>query len=502
MRARHGLLLAALLCAACHRPDPAARLSEAQAAYAAEDYVKARDAVLAGLESRPDDPTLLQMLVRADLALGDGEGAGRAVDRLTALGQHGRAITELAAEAALKRGQMRTMARLLTGDTSAVAWRLRGEAALAAGDPVAALGHFEQGAAIGGDYRLAFDFARMMIDAEDWTDAETALAAMREAAPGKLDTLMTAGTIATARGRYDAADAAYAEAARRYPARIEPIAAAAELAGMRGQLDRMQRLLASADALNPGDDTLATLHLHLLAARGDWTGLRRRLAPQEARLDPHGYPARVYGEALFRLGQIEAARAILAPVVVVAPRDPDARLLLAQCGLALGDARAALDAIKPLAQSALAGRAELAIAVHAAEALSDPIAAQWRARLSSSQLPAIEAHAAAAAAAFAREDWAAALDHWSAIPGHDTDTQVLARMALAQSGLGHADAAIALADAALARDPHDPVLMHTAGRVRLDAERDITDAQVLLRQAWEHEPGNALFRADYARSRN
>lgn len=495
-------LLALAILGACHRSDPATRFAEARAAFAAEDYVAARDAVLAALDAKGDDPAMLELLARADLALADGEGAGRALDRLAALGHRDLTMRELAAEAALRRGQARKMADVLAGDDSAVAWRLRGEAALAADDPAAALGAFETGAAKGGDFRLAFEFARMMIDAEDWGDAETVLGAMRAAAPGKLDTLMTAGAIAEGRGRSDAAEAAYAEAARRYPARIEPLAAAAALAGQQGRFDRMRGLLDKAAAVQPDSGWIADLRLHLAVARHDWNLVRTMLAPHEAALDPHGFPARAYAEALFHLGRTEAARAILAPVVLLAPRDAAARVLLAQCNLALDDPRGARDAIAPLADSALAGPVELDIAVRAGSAVHDPRVTGWRDRLVSPRLAQIARDAAAAAAAFAREDWGAALAHWRAIPDHDQDPQVMARMALAESGMGHADAAIALADAALARAPHDTVLMHTAGRVRLDADRDSATMQALLHEAWEHEPGNALFRADYARSRN
>ncbi|MGK4495583.1 hypothetical protein ACSLVN_27630, partial [Klebsiella pneumoniae] len=81
--------LACLAMAACHHADPAASMAQAERAYAAEDYVRARTAVLAALDAGDATRAMLVLLVRADLALGDGDGAQSALSRLSDLGATG-----------------------------------------------------------------------------------------------------------------------------------------------------------------------------------------------------------------------------------------------------------------------------------------------------------------------------------------------------------------------------------------------------------------------------
>ena len=112
-------------------------------------------------------------------------------------------VTELAAEAALLRGHhgemVHEMERLLGHDQSATAWRLRGEAAMAANDSAAALTDFKRGMG-NGDFRIAADYARFLIDDDNIDEADRALKVLRQSGPDRLDTLMIAGTIPSIAG--------------------------------------------------------------------------------------------------------------------------------------------------------------------------------------------------------------------------------------------------------------------------------------------------------------
>jgi tetratricopeptide (TPR) repeat protein len=492
---KRSVLLAALALAACGHPDPAARFAEARSAFAAEDYARARTAVLAGLEADHANRAMLLLLVRANLALRDGDGAGRALGRLAETGAARRDLVELEAEAALLRGQGQVMADLLRDDASATAWRLRGEAALADGESAAALIAFRKGMAAGYDDRLAADLARMLIDADD---LDGAAAVMRPG--GRLDNLMIAGLVAERRGQAEAARQAYATAAARFPARPEPVVALADLADMAGDRDQTARLARQAAALGPGDPQVFSLRVRVAAEQGDWAAVRTMLAPREGSLDLHSFEGLAYGEALLNLGHGEQARAIYQKALLLSPQNPYARLMLARCDLAVGDGAGALATIRPLADSVMAGQRELDLAVQAAAMAHSPDQAGYAARLHSPRLAAITADVGRALAATGRRDWAGALAAWQALPGSDRDPEVMKQMAQAASRLGHADQALGYADRALALDSRNPDMLHMAGLVRLDAGRDSATARTLLRQALERDPDNRLFRADLARA--
>jgi len=485
--------------ARCTHPDPGAQFAQAKTAFAAEDYSRARAAVLSGLDADPGNRAMLLVLVRADLALGDGDGAGRALARLTDGAKPTQEVTELAAEAALLRGQPGEMNRLLGHDQSATAWRLRGEAALVTHDGAAALADFKRGMGAA-DFRLAADYARFMLDDDNIDEADRALTVMRQSGPDRLDTLMIAGMIAQHRGQLDAAQAAFGDAAKRFPARVEPLVALADLADLRGSRDQAARYAAAARALNPGQPQVFSLTVRIAAEQGDWAKVRDLLAPREGSLDLHSFDGLAYGEALLHLGHAEAARAIYQKALVLSPQNPFARLMLAQCDLAADDGAEALATIRPLADSVLAGPRELNVAVAAATMAHDPVLAQYAARLHSPQLAAINASGDKAQGAMARRDWAGALAAYRALPGYDHDAEVLKRMAVAATNLSQHDAALGYADHALRLDPRNPDMVHMAGLVRLNAGRDLGDAHALLRQALERDPGNPLFRADYARA--
>ncbi|MFK5143337.1 tetratricopeptide repeat protein, partial [Klebsiella pneumoniae] len=89
---------------------------------------------------------------------------------------------------------------------------------------------FRRGLAAGPDYRFSTDYARYLLDAEDFDGAQAQWAQMQKLGPGRLDTLLVAADIARRRGQFDAARQAYATAARAYPFRSEPLVGLADMA--------------------------------------------------------------------------------------------------------------------------------------------------------------------------------------------------------------------------------------------------------------------------------
>lgn len=489
----------ALLLSACGG-NPADRAAAAQKAFAAEDYAGARSNALAALEADGTNKDLLRLLARAQLQLGDGDGAQAVLVRLQQAGGGGAEVTRMLAEAALLRGQDRQVFTLLGNDASPHAWRLRAAAHIAGAEPAEALDAFRKGMAAGEDFALARDYARFLMEAQDHAGAAQAIAVMRKLGPDRLDTAMLDGDLALRQGRQDDAAALWNAAAARFPARVEPLLALATLADMRGKVDEAAALVGRAQAIAEKDPRVAAMAVQIAAEKGEWDKVRSALAPRESTLDPRSFEGLAYAEALLRLDHPEQARALFAKALSLSPQNPYARLMLAEAQLATGDGQSAFRTVRPLADSVLAGERELDLAVRAATAARDPALPALQARLHSPQLPELQRQAGAAQAALARHDWTGALAAYGAMPGHDNDAEVLKRMAFASTSAGRHAEAIALADRALLIAPRNPDMLHIAGLARLNAGQDRATAARLMQQAVELDPANRLLRADLARA--
>lgn len=496
-------LALALVLAGCG-DNPAAHAAKARSAFAAQDFVTARMEALSALDSgklpAADSQALLRLLARAQLQMGDGDGAQATLVRLEDAGGGGAAVNRMKAEAALLRGLPRQALSLLGQDGDADAWRLRAAAQQALGDNAQALAAFRQGMAAGDNVQLARDYARFLITAEDFAGADQVLSVMQRLDPKGLDTAMVEGALRVRQGQLDAAAAAYDRAIAAYPRRIEPLIERANLADMQSQLDRAIGLIGKAARLAPGDSRVLDLQVQFASEKGDWEKVRQLLAPHEVDLDPRTPNGLTYAEALLRLGHPEQARVIFARALLLSPQNPYSRMMLAEAQLATGDPGTALRTIRPLSDSLLAGQRELDLALRAARAAGDPSADTLAARLRSGQWQQDQRLAADGQAALGRRDWAAAITAYTTLLGNGSDPEVLKRLAVACTSAGRHQDAIAYADRALALAPRDPDMLHIAGLARLNAGQDMAAAQHLLQRAVDADPANRLFRADLARA--
>ena len=472
----------------------------ARSAFAAEDFAAVRVEALAALDAGGENRDLLLMLAKAQLKLGDGDGAQGTLARLDDAGVHGAPIVRMKAEAALLRQQPQQALALLGNDPSPDAWRLRAAAHQDMDDATAALDAFRRGMAAGADMQLARDYARFLIAAQDYAGADTALGVMQRVAGGALDTLMLEGDLRLKEGQQDAARLAYDRAIKAFPKRVEPLLAQATLSDMRNRLDEAIALVARAAAIAAKDQRVVDLQVQLASEKGDWEKVRTILAPVEADLDPRSANGLSYGEALLRLGHPEQARAIFAQALLLSPQNPYSRMMLAQAQLATGDAANAYRTVRPLSDSVLAGPDELELAEKAAQAAGDPAAGALHARRVSRDLARLQALSQTGQAALSRRDWTAAIAAYSALPGGNDDAEVQKRLAFACTSAGRHDEAIVHADRALMILPRDADMLHIAGLARLNAGRDKDNALRLLKQASQSDPANRLFRADLARA--
>lgn len=488
-------LLAAALLVSCGS-DPQALFESGKKAFAAQDYNTARVNLAAALREDPANKAMLLLLARAQLRLGDPEGAGSTLRRLKALNVAGAEIVRLDAEVLLLRQKFDAVLALLDNDdTSLEAWRLRAKAHVGMGNRQAAAEAYERGLAAGNDVRLAAEYAQLMLEEGNTARAENLLAAMRGFAPRAYETLLLAGDLAAARGETDAAIAAYSALAKAFPARPEPLLALANEFDTKGQIDAAIAVLKQAEKIAPGDYRVEKLGLQLYSVKGEWNKVREILQPREGTLDPRTSEGLTYAEAMLRLGHAEQARAYFNRAVLLSPQNRYARMMLGEAQLATGDARLAYETLKPLVQSVLVQPQELDLAEKAAREAGNADADMLRARrqaMDSDQTLALVRQAQAAAQ---RLDWNGAINAYQALLTSGQDAEVLKRLAFACSQAGRHDEAIGHADQARSIDPANLDLIHMAGLVRLNGNRDLGEARRLLRLAANGDPANVIYKA-------
>lgn len=498
---KRALILPALLLLSACGDTPQDSLAKARAAYSANDYGTARIHLAAGLTQTPGDRDMLLLQARTLLALGDGEGAGAALDKLVGSAPRNEEIARLSAEAALLRGVPRIALDFIAGDSSAEAERLRALAAIQRRDVAQAGALFERGLAAGGNARLFADYARFRLMNGDIAGARELAVRAAQAAPDGIDTLLVSAQIAVRQGDLGKALGQYERAGKLYPASLAALVGKAAVLGDLGRDDEMQRAVAQAVALAPRNPSVVFLAARAAQVRKDWAGLRDLVQPVEATL-PQVDPLRqLYGEALLRLGRNELAIAQLQPIARAMPGNRDAVRLLAEAQLASGDARAAGQVLAPLASHPAALPGELALMARIARANGDAAgAAGYEARTKQPPVQALGRDLVDADAAMRAGNWAGAVQAYRQVQAltDGRNVMVLNNLAYAQLQLGNHAEALKLADQALKLAPDNPSVLDTAGYARLRSGQALDEARRLLRRAAEQAPDNPAIRAHLA----
>lgn len=472
----------------------------AQGAFAAGKYGEAKLKLVRELRDHPRDERSLQLLARTLVRMGDPDGTLIAVGRLRATGKGGAAADRFEAEARLLAGDPRAALAALGHDGHSDAWRIRATAYLQLNQPAEAIEAFEHGMAAGSNPLLAADYARFRIATLDYPAAHEILRLMRKRTPGAFETMMLAGGLAVARGNDRLALKEYQAAAAAYPARHEALLAQAQVLERIGWIDQAIAFADKASELAPQTRDVTAVRLRLLAVKGDWTKVRDLLQPVEGDLDPVSGEGMTYGEALLRLGRAEQARALFSRSVLLSPHNRFARSMLGEAQMATGDAPSAFETLRPLADTVLVSRRELALLAAAAKAAAHPEALPLARRLASPEFRKTSEKVRLGEAAMMRGDWQAARDIYLSLPGHEHDADLLLRLAMTNSHLGKTDEAIAYADKAVAAAPWASSALHVAGQVRVRGDRDLAAAIELLRRAVRIEPGNSEYLATLRRA--
>lgn len=494
------IILAALLVVSACSESPEDSFAKAKSEFAAHDYGAARIHIAAALRAQPDNREMLLLQARTLIAMGDGDGAGAAIEKLSQGQKPGSGLAELGAEAALLRKAPDAALDLLGTLGTAEAERLRALVALQKNDLPAAQAYFEKAIGDGRNARAFADYARYRLIAGDVAGASELAATASKLAPDAIDSLLINGTLLVRRGDLAKAEQAYARAAKLYPASLAALVGQAAVLGDLNRAKDMDAILEKALALAPHDPALVFLKAKSAAVRKDWAGVRTAVQPVEAGLGPLDPLRQLYAEALLRLNQSELAVAQLQPIVRAMPGNREATRLLGEAQLASGDARGALATLRPLATSIAFRPDELALAIKAAKAAGDPALGALEARALQPAAQALGRDIADGDIAMRSGNWAGAAAAYERVLAL-TDGRspvVLNNMAYAQTMLGNHDAAIGFANRALKEAPNNASVNDTAGWAWFKSGKDPAEARRLLQRAAQLAPGNATIRAHLA----
>lgn len=475
-------LAAALLLAGCGS-SPEDQFAEAKAAFAAEDFNAARVNLMAALREDPSSKAMLTLLARAQVRLGDIEGALASLDKLKALGARGADLSRIEAEARLLRAEPDKALALLAGDASPEAWRLRAAAHLDKGEPLRTIDAFRRGLAAGSDAPLLADHGWFLLSANALPEAGQQLAALKRIAPEGYQALMFEAAMLLRQGQAKAALALYEKAAARFPTRFEPQLGESEALEALGRLDDAAASVARASQLAPGHPRVTSAQLRVAAVQGKWDKVRATLQADEASLDPQSPEGLLYAEALLRLGFVEQARAQVKRTVLLQPGNLFARRLLGEAQLAGNDAAGALESLAPLAASFQVTPEEMALLEKAARAAGSPLADGWKAQASSPALKRRSDLVTAGELALQEGRWDKAAEAFRGLAAEDENGWVLTNLAYATARSGNGGAALALADRAMAAAPGDPAALKAAALARMTSGTDLGRAEALLVEA-------------------
>lgn len=361
-------------------PDPSGEYAAGIAALKRGNYSAARNHALIATTGADTGPANV-LLARVSLLMGRGDAAEGALNRAVAAGVPIGRLRQLFAESYLMQGDAdRALAEAarVAPDFAADADRVRARALAAKGDVPQAVAILERASGRAADNSAIHgDLGRIRFDAGDVSGADVAVRRALAIDPANLDAIVLAGEVVRSRYGLRAALPWFARALERdayhYPALIEYAATAGDL----GQVGVM--LEASRRALAARPDSPHALYLQaVLAARAGRYELARTLLARvgDAGLNMPG-AVLLTGLIAYAQGGYEQAVVSFREVVGRQPMNLVARRLLGASLLRSGDARGALEALRPMGVRADADSYTLTLVGRAFEATGER---DWAAR--------------------------------------------------------------------------------------------------------------------------
>lgn len=488
-----GLILAASL-AAC-APDPDTSFANARQAFAANDYRAARVALVSGLRERPDNHEMRVLLARAQVALGDAQGAAATLAKLPAAMAKRSDVAILAGETAVLRGQFDEANRLVANIDTASADRIRALAAIGLGQPEAAAEAFATGAQRDlQDAGLLASYARFSLVQGDPAMADSLVGRALKLDPRLVEAYLVRADIMLSGNKLPGAMAAFERALDLHASNFDARVGKASVLVQLGRIAEAKAIAAELSNETAADNAVVYLDARIAAREGDWAKVRSLLQPLEAELRDDPAMPLIYGEALVKLDQPALALGILEPELVRQPGSRALRRLVANAQFASNDAATALATIRPLASRPDATPAELKLAADAAKASGNASAKGFEQRAATPSPEWIGGELAKADRALRNRQWADAERGYETILAR-TDGRnalVLNNLAFAKGRLGKDKEALALALKAAKIEPDNASILDTAGWLLVQTGSKARGIE-MLRKAAQLAPDNAAI---------
>lgn len=301
-------------------------LDDAQAAFDAEDYIAARDLALATLDDNPQDIAALELLARSQLAMGQGGEVAGVLDRIERAGGEAHDEALLAAEGQLQIGNAAAARELVGVPRSAEGWRLLALAAMLEDDEAGARAAFASGRQASGDQtKLLTAEASFHLAHNDLARAGEAVTLAQAGAPDRVETLFVSARLAEAQGNDLLALSNYLRIIEKVPLDRPALLAGIVASERAGREDVARHLISYGAQTRPLDREFVYQQARMEAWDGRWAAVRERLQAHEAELVDYPAARLLYAESLLQLGQVETARAIVAPILARSPDNGEAQ---------------------------------------------------------------------------------------------------------------------------------------------------------------------------------
>lgn len=451
--------------AAC-APPASELFADGKAAYENLDYRTAQLNLGAGLDQEPDNPAMQELLTRALLKLGNGEGAAARLQAMDAGLRSSDRIRVLQGEADVLRTRFDRAIEAVEGLENSAADRVRALAYIGKGDLVRALGSLEAGTAREpADADLLAAFARFEFERGRWKESEALAKRALETVPRTIEAMLVEADLKSRRNQIPEALAAYREILAlqedNFNAGLGEARALADMGEEKAALERAQALRKAA----PKSAAVAAVSATLSAARGDWEAVRSGLQPFEAGLKDEPEAAILYAEALVALDLPAQGVATLAPHFKHQPGWRKLRTLYARAQFESGDAKAALEALEPLVARPDATPEELKLGARITSELGDGRKAEFVKRAQKPSPQWVGGVLAKADRALRNRQWGEAEAAYRSIIETlgTANALTLNNLAYAQGELGKTSEALENALKAVRLEPDNPSILDTTG---------------------------------------
>lgn len=476
-------------------------MTDAQAAFAENNYRGARIYLMSALKENSADPAANLLYGKTLLRLGDGVAAEAAFKKLAGNAEHKAEVQSLMAHALLLR-DMPDRALVLTENPdpkhSNLAHWVRAQALLALDRKDEALAALSDGlAAAPNDPGLLALRGNYEVDQRNISEARRTAALALKYGPDNLDALLLSGQLALMRQDLPAAKATFEKALKLYPDSITPLfsvaAVDADLGNAKAAKAHLKRIL----ELAPGHPMALFLMAKIAFNDGNIDRAHDLIQGAGDTLNDVSGVALLRGEIAYLQGNHEQAINWLRKFLADRPGHVQGTTVLGSALVAAGNEAEAYQVVKPAAERATATPQLLALAAKLGKAQNDPLATGFGTR---AQTPKdrddIALKMTEAGQAVADKQWAKADRIYADLraSGLDGNAIIMNNSALVQLELGKKAEAVTFARAAQALTPGDPNVLDTLGWTLLQSGQGKAEALKLLRQASSRAPGNLEIR--------